>query len=152
MAKTGVVKNWNEEKGFGFIGQDDGGEDLFCHRTALAGTDMLDRGQAVSYDETYDDRRGKTRATNVSVTAAAVAVAGVATVATAAGTAVAAKTMAAAAETITAAAVAGAMTGEGVPALVERALDRRCAFAEGAADTSVGLGRVSEQAEQWSMS
>lgn len=59
MSKTGTVKNWNEEKGFGFIGQDDGGEDLFCHKSALSGTEFLDRGDRVRFDETWDDRKGK---------------------------------------------------------------------------------------------
>eukprot|EP00429_Kryptoperidinium_foliaceum_P066078 CAMPEP_0176061870 /NCGR_PEP_ID=MMETSP0120_2-20121206/30849_1 /TAXON_ID=160619 /ORGANISM="Kryptoperidinium foliaceum, Strain CCMP 1326" /LENGTH=212 /DNA_ID=CAMNT_0017395431 /DNA_START=81 /DNA_END=716 /DNA_ORIENTATION=+ len=64
--KTGSVKSWNDEKGFGFIAPDDGGEDLFCHRTALCGVEMLDRGDKVTFDESFDDRRGKTRAVNVS--------------------------------------------------------------------------------------
>jgi len=67
MSKTGTVKNWNEEKGFGFIGQDDGGEDLFCHKSALSGTEFLDRGAKVRFDETWDDRKGKMRAANVSM-------------------------------------------------------------------------------------
>jgi len=66
-SKTGFVKNWNDEKGFGFIGQDDGGEDLFCHRSSLAGMEYLDRGAQVTYDEAYDDRKGKMRANNVSL-------------------------------------------------------------------------------------
>lgn len=66
MSKSGVVKNWNEEKGFGFIGPDDGGEDLFCHRTSLSGVDALGRGDKVRYDEAYDERRGKRKANNVT--------------------------------------------------------------------------------------
>ena len=31
----GVVKYWNEQRGYGFVTPDDGGPDLFCHARAL---------------------------------------------------------------------------------------------------------------------
>lgn len=66
MSKTGVVKFFNEVKGFGFIEQDDGGEDLFAHKNDLADGQNLMEGDAVRYNEDYDDRKGKTHATNIT--------------------------------------------------------------------------------------
>jgi CspA family cold shock protein len=36
--QTGVVKWFNEGKGFGFITPDDGGKDLFAHFNSIQGT------------------------------------------------------------------------------------------------------------------
>ncbi|CAE7230371.1 cspA [Symbiodinium pilosum] len=67
MSKSGVVKNWNDDKGFGFIGPDDGSEDLFCHNSCLRGCKGLGKGDKVVFDSEYDDRKGKMRAVNVSL-------------------------------------------------------------------------------------
>jgi CspA family cold shock protein len=51
---TGTVKWFNDAKGFGFITQDNGGEDVFCHHTAIVaeGFRTLAEGQKVSFEVT----------------------------------------------------------------------------------------------------
>lgn len=51
---TGTVKWFNDAKGFGFIKQDDGQPDVFCHHTAINmdGFRTLAEGQAVEFDVT----------------------------------------------------------------------------------------------------
>ena len=58
---TGIVKFYNDQKGFGFIQPDSGSKDVFVHATALerAGITNLQEGQKVKFDTKNDPRSGK---------------------------------------------------------------------------------------------
>ena len=51
---TGIVKWFNDSKGFGFITPDEGGEDLFANLSAIQsqGFKSLQENQRVSFDVT----------------------------------------------------------------------------------------------------
>ena len=55
------------DRGFGFIRQSQGGEDLFFHSSALQGVtfDELQRDDAVEYESEMDPRGRGNRAVNV---------------------------------------------------------------------------------------
>lgn len=50
--RSGTVKWFNEAKGYGFISPQEGGEDVFVHFSAIAGSGFktLSEGQAVSFE------------------------------------------------------------------------------------------------------
>ncbi|MCP5279215.1 MAG: cold-shock protein [Thiobacillus sp.] len=51
---TGIVKWFNESKGFGFISPEEGGDDLFAHFSAIQsqGFKTLAEGQRVTFEVT----------------------------------------------------------------------------------------------------
>ena len=63
---TGIVKWFNDSKGFGFIKPDGGGEDLFAHFSAInmPGFKTLKEGQKVSFEITAGNK-GKKQASNI---------------------------------------------------------------------------------------
>ena len=68
--KKGTVKWFNAEKGFGFISDDNGGDDVFVHFSAIQtdGYKTLAEGQKVTYDTEQDSRdSNKIRAVNVCI-------------------------------------------------------------------------------------
>lgn len=62
----GTVKFFNASKGYGFIQQEDGGEDAFVHISAVekAGLRSLQENQRVSYD-LEQGNRGRSAAVNL---------------------------------------------------------------------------------------
>jgi CspA family cold shock protein len=66
----GTVKWFNPDKGFGFISDDNGGEDVFVHFSAIAssGYRTLSEGQKVTFDTEPDPKdSSKLRAVNVNL-------------------------------------------------------------------------------------
>ncbi len=64
----GTVKWFNAEKGFGFITNDAGGDDVFVHFSAIVseGFKSLNEGQKVTFDTEKDPKNPKKlRAVNV---------------------------------------------------------------------------------------
>lgn len=66
----GTVKWFNDEKGFGFLSNDSGGEDVFVHFSAIQteGFKSLTEGQKVTFEVERDPRDShKLRAARVSL-------------------------------------------------------------------------------------
>lgn len=67
---NGTVKWFNSEKGFGFICDDNGGEDVFVHFSSILsnGYKTLNEGDRVTFDTEQDPKDvKKIRAVNVCV-------------------------------------------------------------------------------------
>ena len=62
----GTVRRFSEQKGYGFISPDDGGEEVFVHYSGIegAGFRSLEEGEKVTYEVTQG-RKGM-QAQNVS--------------------------------------------------------------------------------------
>ncbi len=61
----GKVKNWNREKKYGFIIPNEGGKDLFFHRSELSRSHIVQVGEIVKY-ERGTDRNGRPAAVNIN--------------------------------------------------------------------------------------
>ncbi len=66
---NGTVKWFNSQKGFGFITNENGGDDIFVHFSAISsnGFKSLEEGQRVTFDIEKDPISRKVKAANVCV-------------------------------------------------------------------------------------
>ena len=66
MSTKGTVKKFFQDKGFGFIEPEDGGDDCFAHVKDSPELENCQQGDSVTFDKVWDDRKGKYKAENVS--------------------------------------------------------------------------------------
>jgi len=54
----GIIKWFDNKKGFGFIAQDEGGQDVFVHFSAIAGEGFktLEEGDRVEFEVSQSDK------------------------------------------------------------------------------------------------
>ena len=68
---TGTVKWFNGEKGFGFIEQADGGDDVFVHFSAIQGDGFRNLNEGDEVEFNVEQGQKGLQASNVTVTNAA---------------------------------------------------------------------------------
>jgi cold shock protein len=64
---TGIVKLFKDDRGFGFIKPDAGGEDIFFHISSLPLGVKPKQGDVVSYQLGVDRKTGRSRAESVEM-------------------------------------------------------------------------------------
>lgn len=64
-SEKGKIVRWHADRGFGFITPDDGGEDVFLHASCFGGGDVDIEGEEVWFEQEWEDRKGKYRASKV---------------------------------------------------------------------------------------
>jgi CspA family cold shock protein len=69
MRRSGTVKFFNKDKGFGFIAPDDGSKDVFVHISAVqrGGLPWLEEGMKMSFDISDDSRGRGPQATELQI-------------------------------------------------------------------------------------
>nr|WP_229729419.1 cold-shock protein [Agaricicola taiwanensis] len=68
MSQSGIVKFFNNDKGYGFIRPDDGSRDIFVHISAVqqSGMGSLVEGQRILFDIEPDAKGKGPKAVNLS--------------------------------------------------------------------------------------
>merc|ERR1719198_1201240 len=57
--QRGVVKNWFDDKGYGFITPDGNGQDVFIHKSFLSGGMALSPGTVVKFVAVWNSQKNR---------------------------------------------------------------------------------------------